>query len=55
MGIADGASIERQFHKHLSSTGQLDRSPLLSEEAQSWMIEFVHTRCAVRGARSITR
>jgi hypothetical protein len=46
MGIAHGASIERQFHKSLSSTGQLGRPPLLPEERQSLMIEFVNTRCA---------
>jgi hypothetical protein len=46
MGVAHGASIERQFHKPLSSTGQLGRPPLLPEEAQSWMIEFVHAQCA---------
>jgi hypothetical protein len=46
MGIAHGASIERQLHKTLSSIGQLGRPPLLPEEAQSWMSEFVHTRCA---------
>jgi hypothetical protein len=45
--MVHGASIERQFRKPLSSTGQLSRPPLLSEEAQSWMIEFVNTRCAV--------
>jgi hypothetical protein len=50
MGIAHGASIERQFHKPPSSTGQLGRQPLLLEEAQSWMIEFVHTRCAEHNA-----
>jgi hypothetical protein len=50
MGIAHGASIERQFHKPLSSTGELGRPPLLAEEAQSWMIEFVHTRWAEHNA-----
>jgi hypothetical protein len=29
MGIAQGASIERQFHKSLSSTGHLGTPPLL--------------------------
>jgi hypothetical protein len=46
MGIAHGASIESQFHKPPSSTGELGRPQLLPEQAQSWMIEFVDTRCA---------
>jgi hypothetical protein len=46
MGIAHGASIERQFHKPPSSTGQLGRPPLLPEEAQRWMIGFFYTPCA---------
>jgi hypothetical protein len=44
VGIAHGASIASQFHKRFSSTGQMGRPPLLPEEAQSLMIEHVHTR-----------
>jgi hypothetical protein len=50
MGVAQKASIESQFHTPLSSIGWPGRSPLLQEEAQSWMIESVDTRCAEHDA-----